>query len=124
MGYPSYDRSTSGRRITVICGSMRFEEDMRAAAVTESLAGRIVVMPNVNMKHPDDRWADPANAELIKADLDVMHRDKIRLADEVLVVTRDGYIGDSTRSEIGFARSIGCPVRYVDFHDYEAEVSA
>lgn len=34
------------------------------------------------------------------------------MADEVLVVDPDAYIGESTRREIAFARSLGKPVRY------------
>ncbi|MGW2591732.1 hypothetical protein ACWCXC_15915 [Streptomyces sp. NPDC001515] len=45
-----------------------------------------------------------------KARLDGLHRAKIRLADEVLVV--GDYIGDSTRAEIAYARSLGRPVRF------------
>jgi hypothetical protein len=44
--------------------------------------------------------------------LDDLHRHKIDLADEVLIVNPDGYIGDSTRSEIDYARARGKPVRY------------
>lgn len=39
-----------------------------------------------------------------------LHRAKIRLADEVLVV--GGHVGDSTRAEIAYARSLGRPVRF------------
>ncbi|MET7853107.1 hypothetical protein ABZT48_33855 [Streptomyces avermitilis] len=44
--------------------------------------------------------------------LDGLHRRKIDLADDVLVVNPGGYIGDSTRSEIDYARALGKPVRY------------
>ncbi|MEE1768325.1 hypothetical protein PUR34_09120, partial [Streptomyces sp. JV185] len=49
-------------------------------------------------------------AEALKVRLDDLHRAKIRLADEVLVV--GDYIGDSTRAEIAYARSLGKPVRF------------
>lgn len=41
---------------------------------------------------------------------DELHRAKLRLADEVLVV--GDYIGDSTRSEIRYARSLGLWIRF------------
>lgn len=53
---------------------MRFEDRMRDAAVEQSLAGRIVLMPHVNMKRDDPRWSDPETAEKIKAGLDDLHR--------------------------------------------------
>ena len=93
--------------VVCICGSMRFQEQMAEAAHVESLAGRIVVMPHVNMKAWNPASSD---AERIKADLDLLHRAKIRMAQEVLVV--GDYIGDSTRAEIEYARYLGMPVRF------------
>ncbi|MEU5217262.1 hypothetical protein AB0G79_13825 [Streptomyces sp. NPDC020807] len=97
-------------RIVVICGSTRFMAEMTEADVRETAAGRIVVKPGCDMKSPHALWSDPAEAEALKARLDELHRAKIRLADEVLVV--GDYIGDSTRAEIAYARLLGRPVRF------------
>ncbi|MCF3962306.1 hypothetical protein [Streptomyces fuscigenes] len=97
-------------RIVVICGSTRFMADMAEADLRETAAGRIVVKPGCDMKSPHRLWSDPAEAEALKVRLDALHRAKIRLADEVLVV--GDYIGDSTRAEIAYARSLGRPVRF------------
>ncbi|OSY52264.1 hypothetical protein CP974_05370 [Streptomyces fradiae ATCC 10745 = DSM 40063] len=97
-------------RIVVICGSTRFMAEMAEADLRETEAGRIVVKPGCDMKSPHELWSDPAEAEELKARLDALHRAKIRLADEVLVV--GDYIGDSTRAEIAYARSLGRPVRF------------
>ncbi|MFF9375657.1 hypothetical protein ACF1BB_14035 [Streptomyces griseoluteus] len=97
-------------RIVVICGSTRFMAEMNEADVRETAAGRIVVKPGCDMKSPHELWSDPAEAGALKARLDDLHRAKIRLADEVLVV--GGYIGESTRAEIAYARSLGRPVRF------------
>ncbi|MET9505962.1 hypothetical protein ABZY42_30265 [Streptomyces sp. NPDC006622] len=99
-------------RIVVICGSTRFMAEMTEADLRETEAGRIVVKPGCDMKSPHDLWSDPAEAEAeaLKGRLDDLHRAKVRLADEVLVV--GDYIGDSTRAEIAYARSLGKPVRF------------
>jgi hypothetical protein len=97
-------------RIVAICGSTRFMTEMAEADVRETAAGRIVVKPGCDMKSPHALWADPVEAEALKARLDELHRAKIRLADEVLVV--GDYIGDSTRAEITYARSLAKPVRF------------
>ncbi|MEU3256858.1 hypothetical protein ABZ663_02020 [Streptomyces albidoflavus] len=97
-------------RIVVICGSTRFMAEMNEADLQETAAGRIVVKPGCDMKSPHALWSDPVEAEEVKARLDELHRAKIRLADEALVV--GDYIGDSTRAEIAFARSLGKPVRF------------
>ena len=45
--------------------------------------------------------------------LDDMHKRKIDLADSIFVINRDGYIGESTASEIAYAQASGKPVRYL-----------
>ncbi|WP_327329013.1 hypothetical protein OG265_04905 [Streptomyces sp. NBC_01208] len=97
-------------RIVVICGSTRFMTGMSEADLRETVAGRIVVRPGCDMKSPHELWSNPVEAEALKARLDDLHRAKIRLADDVLVV--GDYIGDSTRAEITYARSLGKPVRF------------
>lgn len=100
-------------RVVCICGSMRFQFAMVEASIDESLAGRIVLLPLVNMKNPDARWESEEQAERIKRDLDRLHFAKIDRADEVLVVNPGGYIGESTKREIAYAEELGIPVRYL-----------
>jgi hypothetical protein len=97
-------------RIVVICGSTRFMVEMTEADLRETKAGRIVVKPGCDLKSPHELWSDPVEAQALKVRLDELHRAKILLADEVLVV--GDYIGDSTRAEIAYARSLGRPVRF------------
>lgn len=96
--------------IVAICGSTRFMPEMAEADLQETAAGRIVVKPGCDMKTPHPLWADPVEAERLKTTLDELHRAKIRLADEVLVV--GDYIGASTTAEIDYARELGKPVRF------------
>lgn len=97
-------------RIVVICGSTRFMAEMTAADLRETKAGKIVVKPGFDENAPHGLWSDPVEAEALKVRLDELHRAKIRLADEVLVV--GDYVGDSTRAEIAYARSLGKPLRF------------
>lgn len=98
------------RDVVVLCGSMRFAADMAEVAIEQSVAGALVLKPDCNMKHPHPLWADPVEAEALKARLDDQHKQKIRLADRVIVV--GDYVGDSTRSEIAYARQLGKPIAY------------
>lgn len=98
--------------VVVICGSTRFMEQMADADRSLTWAGHIVVRPGCDMKTSHPLWADPEQAEAGKARLDDLHRAKIRLANAVLVVNPGGYIGDSTRAEIEYARSLGKPIEY------------
>lgn len=98
--------------VVVICGSTRFMKQMADADRSLTWKGHIVVRPGCDMKTPHPLWADPEQAEAGKARLDDLHRAKIRLADAVLVVNPGGYVGDSTRAEIEYARSLGKPVEF------------
>ncbi|QKW31488.1 hypothetical protein HUT11_35590 (plasmid) [Streptomyces seoulensis] len=97
-------------QIIAICGSTRFMQEMTNTDRDLTWDGFIVVKPGCNMKEPNQLWADPAAADAGKQRLDDLHRAKIRLADVVLVV--GDYIGDSTRAEIAYARSLGKPVQF------------
>lgn len=98
------------RDVVVLCGSMRFAAEMAEVAITESVVGALVLKPDCNMKLDHPLWADPVEAEALKVRLDDQHRQKIRLADRVLVV--GDYVGDSTRAEIAYARELGKPVAF------------
>lgn len=120
MSYPKYltaeEKLAEGkaqlgiRDVVVLCGSMRNADTMTAVAIAESVAGALVLKPDCNMKITHPLWADPAEAEALKVRLDDQHRQKIRLADRVIVV--GDYIGDSTRAEIAYARELGKPIRF------------
>ena len=49
-----------------------------------------------------------------KAMLDDMHKRKIDMADEIFVINVNGYIGESTKSEIEYATTTGKVVNYLE----------
>jgi hypothetical protein len=55
-----------------------------------------------------------AEAEGVADHMDKIHLRKIDMADELFVINVDGYIGDATRREIEYAKSLGKPVRYLE----------
>ena len=46
--------------------------------------------------------------------LDDMHKRKIDMADEIFVINVDEYIGESTNSEIEYAKMTGKKVNYLE----------
>ena len=46
--------------------------------------------------------------------LDEMHRQKIDMSHEILVINVGGYIGESTKSEIEYARIKGKKISYLE----------
>jgi len=96
-------------KIVCLCGSTRFHDAYVEANFQESMAGNIVLSCGVfgHTIHSDRPMTTHQ-----KAQFDILHRRKILLADEILVINVDGYIGDSTRLEIEFAEAKGKFVRY------------
>lgn len=78
---------------------------MREANRELTFAGIIVVAPSE---------ADESPTPEQKAVLDALHLRKIDLADRVLVVNPGGYVGESTRQEIDYARAAGKSVSFTD----------
>ena len=57
---------------------------------------------------------DEGTLSKTKEMLDDMHKRKIDMADEIFVINVGGYIGDSTRFEIGYAIEHGKKIRYLE----------
>ena len=95
--------------IVCICGSMRFALQIREANGQLTLAGAIVLAPGETRLVGDGALSMEQQAKL-----DALHRQKIDLADRVLVVNQGGYLGESTRSEIDYARAMGKPVSFTE----------
>ena len=91
--------------IVCLCGSVGFAAELAAANRSLTLAGAVVVGPGV---------LDGPLTDAQTAALGELHLRKIDLADRVLVVNPGGYVGDSTRREIAYARATGTPVSFTD----------
>lgn len=87
--------------IVTICGSMRFFDQMLQVAADETAKGNIVLAP-FSVVAPEHQSSE------FKAMLDRLHVEKIDMAEKILVVTdQNGYVGDSTRREMGYALATG-----------------
>lgn len=94
--------------IVALCGSTRFRDVFTQVTRELTMQGVIVVAPGV-FGHSGDPLTKDDSARLAE-----LHRRKIDLADEVLVVSDEsGYFGEATRSEIEYARTLGKPVRFL-----------
>jgi hypothetical protein len=100
--------------VVCLCGSTRFIEEFRAANLRETLAGRIVLSIGCDTKSDSDLLALGELTEEKKVALDELHKRKIDLADEILVLNVGGYVGSSTRSEIEYAEKAGKRVRWLE----------
>ncbi len=100
------------RRIVCLCGSTRFKEAYEKANREESAKGRIVLTVAM-YGHLEGLKMDSYE----KRTFDKVHYDKILLADEILVLNVNKYIGLSTYAEIQFAVKYGRRVRFLEEFD-------
>lgn len=103
-------------KIVCLCGSTRFSTAYQQANLEETLTGHIVLTIGSDTQSDAELFADKTAEELaiITERLAELHRHKIDLADEILVLNVDGYIGDATRSEIDYAQGLGKAIRYLE----------
>lgn len=102
-------------RIVCLCGSTRFYREFQEANYRETMKGRIVLSvgfyPHAEADaHGESTGITPEE----KVGLDRLHFRKIELADEVLVLNKNGYVGYSTGREIEHARRLGKPIRWLE----------
>lgn len=95
--------------IVTICGSTKFKEEYRKAEKDLELQG-YAVMSVGSFPHAEGSTLDPD----IKIALDILHKQKIAMSDAIYVINPNGYIGESTASEIQMARKLGKAVIYME----------
>ena len=104
-------------KVITLCGSTRFKDQFMEAQKRLTLEGNIVISVGLFGHSGDNEvWENMDEGTLTKTKemLDDMHKRKIDMADEIFVINVNGYIGDSTRSEIGYALKHGKSVRYLE----------
>ena len=107
-------------KVVCLCGSSKYPEHHMNVMMSETLAGRVVV-PMGLYGHADfpagakAATNDGDESTTVKQMLDRLHKEKIDLADEIVVVTVDGYFGNSTKGEIEHALKTGKTVRFHNF---------
>lgn len=96
-------------KIICLCGSTRFVDDFNQIGFEETLKGNMVLSLAQHIGSDDELGMTPKQKQM----LDRLHMEKIKLCHVVLVINRDGYIGESTAREIRYARRLGRTVSYL-----------
>lgn len=102
--------------IVCLCGSTRFWREFQRASLRETMEGKIVLSIGAASGTDDEHFGNLPQEEYdrVKEMLDDLHLHKIDLADEVLVISENGYIGSSTRREIDYALSLNKRIRWME----------
>lgn len=104
-------------KIITLCGSTKFKEEFFKVQKDLTLKGNIVISVGFFGHSGDSEvWENMDEGTLTKTKemLDDMHKRKIDLADEIFVINVGGYIGESTKSEIEYAKNTGKKVNYLE----------
>lgn len=101
--------------VVCLCGSTRFFKEFMLANFNETMAGRIVLSVGFYPHSSEQAHGEHIGISVAdKLKLDDLHKRKIDLCNEVLVINVGGYIGESTRSEIEYATALGKRIRYLE----------
>ena len=94
--------------IITLCGSIKFKDEFIKVQEKLTLDGNIVFTPNFfnNVRKEDID-------KKMKKMLDEMHKQKIDMSDEIYVINLGGYIGESTKEEIEYAKANGKKISYL-----------
>lgn len=106
-----YNAVNQRKKIVCYCGSLRFKGAFQKAEYESLLDGHIALLPCCMFVDIQREYGAESDYK-IKAD--ELHKRKIDLCDEMMVLNVGGYIGASTRSEIEYAVSIGKPIKYLE----------
>ena len=104
-------------KVITLCGSTRFKDEFLKVQKDLTLKGNIVISVGLFGHSGDSEvWENMDEGTLTKTKemLDDMHKRKIDMSDEIFVINVNGYIGESTKSEIEYAKSLGKRVNYLE----------
>ena len=94
-------------KIITICGSLKFQNEMMIEAQKLLLAGNCVLTPIYPV----------TKIEITKEQLQFLkeeHFKKIELSDAIYVINKNNYIGESTKREIEYAKSLNKEIIYYE----------
>ena len=112
---PQQPQPATAPLVVCLCGSTRFFKEFMLANFNETMAGRIVLSVGFYPHSSEQAHGEHIGISVAdKLKLDDLHKRKIDLCNEVLVINVGGYIGESTRSEISYATALGKRIRYLE----------
>ena len=104
-------------KVITLCGSTRFKNEFIEAQKSLTLEGNIVISVGLfGHSGESEVWEnmDEGTLTRTKEMLDDMHKRKIDMSDAIYVINVGGYIGDSTKSEIKYAKEHGKDIIYLE----------
>lgn len=96
-------------KVITLCGSTKFKDEFLNVQKDLTLKGNIVISVGLFSHSGDNEVWNEGTKEM----LDDMHKRKIDMSDEIFVINVGGYIGESTKSEIEYAKKKNKKINYL-----------
>lgn len=101
-------------KVVCLCGSTRFYDAFQKANYDLTCQGHIVLSVGFYVNNTGVHGEGVGCNDSLKIKLDELHKRKIDLADEIFVLNVGGYVGESTKSEIEWAKKTRKLIRYLE----------
>jgi hypothetical protein len=95
-------------KVITICGSLKFEQEMKYYAEKLELEGNCVLTIIYPTKSKENYTQNEIKS------LGKAHYKKIDMSDAIFVINKNGYIGESVRNEIDYAKRQNKEVIYME----------
>lgn len=106
-------------KTVVLCGSRRFKPEIRKFAQKLRNAGVVVYEPYLHSGQEEWEGLSDAYKKFIALGLTHDHFYKIKMANIVFLYNKDGYCGNSSTLELGYAMALGKPIYALSNKDTE-----
>lgn len=95
-------------KVVTLCGSLKFKKEMMKVAEELELKKGYSVIQCVYFDN--NKWKD---YNISDEEFEKLHLKKIEISDAIFVVNVNGYIGESTKKEIEYAKSLQKEILYL-----------
>ena len=108
------DNNDKPFKVITLCGSTKFKDKFLEVQKALTITGHIVITPGEYSKAEGEELPE----ETLKM-FKELHKQKIDMADAIFVINYNGYIGESTKEEIEYAKSQNKIIMYLEENDEE-----
>lgn len=94
-------------KVITVCGSLKYQKEMMEITERYGKEGNCMLTPIYPVRKDKNSYTEEE-----KEIVGQMHFERIKLSDAILVIDIDNYIGESTKKEIEYAKSLGKEIIY------------
>lgn len=109
----------NGFKVITLCGSTKYATEFKNLAEELTLDGNIVLSPCI-FSHINNGYIDDETNDMLLN----IQKAKIDISDCIFIINVDNYIGDNTRKEIEYAKSLNKEIKLLfDDTEFKSEIN-